>query len=270
MDRQSKYSDIRNIPQRSTSHEAVVKSTLVVKKEETPRQQQQQQHSTSGTEYPAVSTSKIDVNAIPIHKGTGKPITQVNIDEDLSENDKPWRQPGTDLSDYFNYGFDEFTWALYAQKQEQLRNDSGANKMMEEMAKMMMGGGMMPGMMPGMPGGNPAAAAVPPTPTAPSGPAGGMPGMDGSGIPPEMQAAFMQQMMQQGMDPSQMDPSAMMAMMQQAGGQGGQGGQGQGQNFQQGYGGQQQGYGYDQQQQQQQMGGRGNFGGRGRGGRRQW
>jgi hypothetical protein len=25
--------------------------------------------------------SKVDVNAIPVHKGTGKPITQVNIDE---------------------------------------------------------------------------------------------------------------------------------------------------------------------------------------------
>jgi pre-mRNA 3'-end-processing factor FIP1 len=84
------------------------------------------------------------------------------------------------------------------------------------------------------------------------------------GMPPEMQA-MMQQMMAQGGDPSQMDPSAMFAAMQggqnaagaasQAGqGQGfGQGGFGQGQNQ----------YGYEQQAMNPN---RGNF--RGRGGRR--
>lgn len=70
---QSKYSDIRNIPQRTTSSDATVKPAL--KKEEASP--------ASGAELPAVSTSKIDVNVIPIHKGTGKPITQVNIDEGM-------------------------------------------------------------------------------------------------------------------------------------------------------------------------------------------
>lgn len=72
--RQSRYSEIRNIPQRSTSNDATVKPAAV-KKEETPKP------SISGADLPAVSTSKVDINAIPIHKGTGKPITQVNIDE---------------------------------------------------------------------------------------------------------------------------------------------------------------------------------------------
>lgn len=224
-----------------------------------------------------MATSKVDINAIPIHKGTGKPITQVNIDEDLAANDKPWRKPGTDISDYFNYGFDEFTWALYAQKQETLRAEYNQDavaqnnkKMFEEMANMMMMGGMMPN----MGGAAPAAggpAAVPGPGAAGAAAGAGMSGMDG--MPPEMQA-MMQQMMAGGMDPSQMDPNVMSAMfagMQNAGAAGGQGAQaGQGQGFGGGFGANQaQGYGYDQQQAMG-GGGRGNFGGRGRGGRRNW
>ncbi|KAK6827368.1 Fip1 motif-domain-containing protein [Apiospora arundinis] len=249
----ARYSDIRNIPQRTTSTDGASKPVL--KKEDTTNK------SVSGADLPAVATSKIDVNAIPIHKATGKPITQVNIDEDLPENDKPWRKPGTDLSDYFNYGFDEFTWAMYAAKQENVRGEynqdmiaANNKKMMEDMQMMMMGG---------MPVGG-----------GQSMPA--MPGMDGSGMTPDMQQ-MMQQMMASGMDPSQMDPAAMSAMfsgMQPGGGGGnaGGGGQGQGQNF----GGQGQGFDGNQNQNfggynQGMGGGRGGGGGgfgRGRGGRR--
>lgn len=38
----------------------------------------------SGPDLPAVSASKVDVNAIPVYKPVGKPITQVSIDEGLS------------------------------------------------------------------------------------------------------------------------------------------------------------------------------------------
>merc|ERR1719499_1896850 len=41
--------------------------------------------------------------------------------------DKPWRLPGADISDYFNYGFTEDTWAAYCDRQRRLRiNESGA------------------------------------------------------------------------------------------------------------------------------------------------
>jgi pre-mRNA 3'-end-processing factor FIP1 len=216
-----------------------------------------------------VATSKIDIDAKPIYEPAGKPITQVNIDEDLPDNDKPWRRPGTDISDYFNYGFDEFTWALYATKQESLRSEydqdkiaQNNKKMMEDMNMMMALGGI-----PGMPGMTPGAAQ--------SGMA--MPTMPGlEGIPPEMQA-MMQQMMASGIDPSQMDPAAMFASMSgaqggataQGAGQGGNQNQGFGgqQNFGQGGNQQQMGYGYDQGM----MNGsnRGNFRGRGRG-HRNW
>ncbi|CAJ2512444.1 Uu.00g054590.m01.CDS01 [Anthostomella pinea] len=244
---QSRYSDIRNIPQRTASSDAASKPAI---KNEDPAK------ATSTADLPPVSTSKIDVNAIPIYKPTGKPITQVNIDQDLPENDKPWRKPGTDLSDYFNYGFDEFTWALYAAKQDNVRGEYSQDaiaqnnkKMMDEMQMMMMGG------MPGMTG----AAGAMPT----------MPGMDG--MPPEMQA-MMQQMVSSGMDPSQMDPAAMATMfsgMQNAAGGNAAGGQGQG------FGGAGQGFGGNQGQNfgfEQGMGrggGGGGFG-RGRGGRRNW
>lgn len=267
---QSRYSEIRNIPQRTTSNDATVKPAAV-KREDSAKPS----GGASGADLPAVSTSKIDINAIPVHKGTGKPITQVNIDEDLPENDKPWRKPGTDISDYFNYGFDEFTWALYAAKQEAIRGEYNSDivaqnnkKMMEDMTNMMMMGGM-PGMsMPGMPGGASGSTG------AGNAAAGGMPAMPGmEGMPPEMQA-MMQQMMASGMDPSQMDASSMSAMfsgMQNAGGAGAAGQGGQGQSFGgAGFGNNQgQGYGYDQQGMG--AGNRGGFGGaRGRGGRRNW
>ncbi|KAH8879003.1 Fip1-domain-containing protein [Thozetella sp. PMI_491] len=254
----SKYSEIRNIPQRSTVNDDSVKTAPV---------RDDKKFGGSGGDHPPISASKIDVDGIPIHKGTGKPITQVNIDEDLKDSDKPWRQPGTDLSDYFNYGFDEFTWALYADKQERLRGEfsqdaiaQGQKKMMEDMMMMMGGGSMMPGM-PGA-GGN-------------GGGATQMPAMDG--MPPEMQGMLQQMMMSGGGMDGQMDPNAMAAMfagMQNGGGAGGNAGQGgQGQAFPGGFAGNQnQVYGFDQQMAGGNAGGgnRGNFGGRGRGNRRNW
>ncbi|KAL9599648.1 MAG: hypothetical protein Q9179_003487 [Wetmoreana sp. 5 TL-2023] len=203
----------------------------------------------SGASYPAVRTSSIDVDAKPIHGPSGKPITEVDMDADFSEDEKAWRRPGTDMSDYFNYGFDEFTWASYCLKQDTLRKDiADTKKQMEDMQNFM----NVPGGMPPMPG----------MPAAPSGQSGmpPMPGMEG--IPPELQQ-MMQQMIAQGVDPTQVSPEMMMQMM--AGQGSGNQGQGQnfggGQNFQQQ--GQNQGFGYG--------GGGGGGGGRGgRGGGRRW
>ncbi|EQL03412.1 hypothetical protein G6O67_004210 [Ophiocordyceps sinensis] len=249
---QAKYSEIRNIPQRSTSTDIPVKPAPI-KKEDTPRTLPSAANvaaPSADQTSAAASKSTVDINANPVYAAAGKPITQINIDEDLPDNEKPWRKPGTDISDYFNYGFDEFTWALYAAKQESIRGEFGADafaannkKMMEDLNNMMMMGGMG---MPGSAGGNGG---------------GGMPGMDG--MPPEMQA-MMQQMMASGMDPSQMDPSQMNAMF--AGMQNGMGGAGpqgnQGQNFGGVFGGNQGGYGFDQGM----AAGGGGGGGGGRGG----
>ncbi|KAK1796721.1 hypothetical protein P4O66_008932 [Electrophorus voltai] len=44
----------------------------------------------------------------------------LEMDMELFE-EKPWRKPGADLSDYFNYGFNEDTWKVYCDKQRRLR-----------------------------------------------------------------------------------------------------------------------------------------------------
>jgi pre-mRNA 3'-end-processing factor FIP1 len=158
-----------------------------------------------------------------------------------------------------------------------MRSDiTDEKKKMQDFGMMMDMGGMpqMPAM-PGMP--------------QQSGP-GQMPSMPGMGdIPPEMQA-MMAQMMAQGADPSQMDPAALFAAMQQAGGQAQGGIQGQGFGGGQGFGAQNQqpqqmGFGYDQNMMAgNEAGGagagaagggnrnrQGNFNNRGRGGnRRNW
>ena len=145
------------------------------------------------------------------------------------------------MTDYFNYGFDEFTWANYCLKQQSLRKEvADSKKQLDDMQNFMSGG--MP-QMPGMAGAS----------------GGTMPQMPGMGdIPPEMQQMF-GQMMAQGIDPSQMDPATFMQMM--SGGQAGQGVDPSHAYGSQGYGQQQQmAYGYG--------GSGGNHTGRGRG--RKW
>ena len=51
------------------------------------------------------------------------------LDHDLdSFEDKPWRKPGADLTDYFNFGFNETTWRAYCIKQKSLREEFGLQK----------------------------------------------------------------------------------------------------------------------------------------------
>nr|CAI5817289.1 unnamed protein product [Callosobruchus analis] len=53
----------------------------------------------------------------------GVPSTEYNLD---SLEDKPWRKPGADITDYFNYGFNEDTWRAYCERQKRLRvSESG-------------------------------------------------------------------------------------------------------------------------------------------------
>jgi pre-mRNA 3'-end-processing factor FIP1 len=35
--------------------------------------------------------------------------------------EKPWRKPGSDITDYFNYGFNEDTWRAYCERQKKMR-----------------------------------------------------------------------------------------------------------------------------------------------------
>ena len=206
-----------------------------------------------GTDYPARHTSKLDPNDNPVHPSTGKPILSTDFDIDFpSESSKPWRKPGSDVTDYFNYGFDEFTWASYCLKQQQMPKEVKEIKNQAEQMKAFVEG--IPGSgVPGMPamGGARGAAGV-------------MPSMPGMPSEAEMGQMF-QQMMTQGIDPANMDFSQFMQMMG-GGGQGGQAFGGQGNNFGGGGGGgtpqQPAGMAYNSGGFEQ---GGGHYGGRGRG-----
>lgn len=42
--------------------------------------------------------------------------------------EKPWRKPGVDLSDYFNYGFNEELWRVYVEKIKELHEKAKYSK----------------------------------------------------------------------------------------------------------------------------------------------
>ena len=42
--------------------------------------------------------------------------------------DKPWRRPGSDLSDWFNYGFDEISWEAYCYRRREIGDLASALK----------------------------------------------------------------------------------------------------------------------------------------------
>ncbi|KAJ5756733.1 hypothetical protein N7533_006276 [Penicillium manginii] len=204
-----------------------------------------------GSAYPGIHTSTIDVNGNPVHPTTGKPIMATDMDVDFPTDDKPWRRPGSDISDFFNYGFDEFTWVSYCLKQQGTRKEVEDQKRQMDDMQSFLGMGMPP--MPGAPPG-PAPAANPPT-----------------GYAWHARYAGYEPRHDAGMDP--------MAFMQHAqammGGQPGGGGQ----QPQSGFGGQGQGPGFGQGQAQGQGQGqmgyggyeqRGNYGGGGRGRGRRW
>lgn len=93
------------------------------------------------------SIPPLDMDKVPDYNG--KPITQTNIEE-LEE--KPWRRMGADITDYFNYGFDELTWIAYCNRQDNLRATYNPQRTMQMFAPMMMPPMMgMPGMFPQMP-----------------------------------------------------------------------------------------------------------------------
>ncbi|KAF4206757.1 hypothetical protein CNMCM6805_005333 [Aspergillus fumigatiaffinis] len=93
------------------------------------------------------------------------------------------RRPGSDISDYFNYSFDEFTWASHRIKQQELRKELGDQKKLLEVIQ------NFPTM--GFP--------------MPDGPPPPMPGMN-----PEMMQNMLARMMAQGLDPSSMVPMSFM------------------------------------------------------------
>lgn len=79
------------------------------------------QFSSTTTATSASKSKGIDLETSGVVNGV--PIYEFNLD---SIEDKPWRKPGADITDYFNYGFNEDTWKAYCEKQRKLRVDNNA------------------------------------------------------------------------------------------------------------------------------------------------
>nr|CCA25287.1 conserved hypothetical protein [Albugo laibachii Nc14] len=60
--------------------------------------------------------------------------TAFDVDIDMLE-EKPWRKPGIDIADYFNYGFDERGWREYAANQLKVRREIALEKAKEQAAR---------------------------------------------------------------------------------------------------------------------------------------
>ncbi|XP_061454374.1 pre-mRNA 3'-end-processing factor FIP1-like isoform X1 [Rhineura floridana] len=75
----------------------------------------------TGRGYGATASAKSQPKGIDLDAAgniNGLPVIEVDLE---SFEDKPWRKPGADLSDYFNYGFSEETWKAYCEKQRRLQ-----------------------------------------------------------------------------------------------------------------------------------------------------
>ncbi|XP_038855502.1 pre-mRNA 3'-end-processing factor FIP1 isoform X5 [Salvelinus namaycush] len=87
----------------------------------------------AGRTHASVGPKAKGVDLDALGSVNGIPVLEVDIE---SFEEKPWRKPGSDLSDYFNYGFNEDTWKTYCEKQRRLRmgyegmNHGSATKIM--------------------------------------------------------------------------------------------------------------------------------------------
>ncbi|XP_062311798.1 pre-mRNA 3'-end-processing factor FIP1-like isoform X5 [Osmerus eperlanus] len=73
---------------------------------------------TDGRTHSAVGSRPRGVDLQAGGSISGLPVMEVDVE---SLEDKPWRKPGADISDYFNYGFNEDTWKSHCEKQRRLR-----------------------------------------------------------------------------------------------------------------------------------------------------
>ncbi|KAK9288991.1 hypothetical protein L1049_017462 [Liquidambar formosana] len=95
-------------------------SSMFARRDQEDNEWNQYKGSTSGQVAP------IHAAAIPAKSQGGygfllpryRTILDVNID---TFEQKPWRHPGVDITDFFNYGFDEQSWKDYCNSVEQFR-----------------------------------------------------------------------------------------------------------------------------------------------------
>lgn len=122
--------------------------------------------------------------------------------QEVKDEDKPWRMPGADITDYFNYGFTEETWIQYCMKQKRLRaENSSGYKQFTDFTQLgsqnLAGTGIVPIQSEGGPGGQIFTNGTNGFNNGLGGPQGSFPGnyqnrMNGAGGGPGFQARFPQ------------------------------------------------------------------------------
>lgn len=82
-------------------------------------QNQQQDDGPDPNTLPAVTAPPSHPEINPDAEGMfdGRSILEVDLS---AMADKPWRRPGSDISDWFNYGFDEISWEAYCYRRREL------------------------------------------------------------------------------------------------------------------------------------------------------
>lgn len=106
----------------------------------------------------ATASGSLNIHAVgtfPTATNPSLPIIAADLDDDALFEERPWRRPGADLTDYFNFGFDEGSWKEYCQKQKVLREEHGGKRRIQNVFEAMASGGGasggFPPMMPPMP-----------------------------------------------------------------------------------------------------------------------
>lgn len=76
----------------------------------------------AGVPSSAKTTKGLDIDSVG--NVNGVPLYDFNLD---TMEDKPWRKPGADITDYFNYGFNEDSWKIYCERQRKLRLENNVS-----------------------------------------------------------------------------------------------------------------------------------------------
>ncbi len=81
------------------------------------------------TDLDAIATATANATATPEKLGRRRGVfnslqdfdDQAPLNQTAFVEDKPWKKPGADITDYFNYGFCEETWSAYCNRQRRFR-----------------------------------------------------------------------------------------------------------------------------------------------------
>lgn len=83
-------------------------------------------HSTLPPQLAPASTGRIDpTNPTGVIPSTGTSVYDVDISQ-FEGSGQMWRRPGSELSDWFNYGFDEVTYPKYLRFKQELEQGARA------------------------------------------------------------------------------------------------------------------------------------------------